>query len=1755
MDCSLGVLSRVQEWPENECAPQDSTSTPPELGAEGGRGGRRRRQRLVSDAPSAASPAASGPAGARLEGHVGAQYLLPLLTGGEARGLPGVVVTRVSFQRAAAGHPMDDVVASGTDAQGRVATLEVQAKRTITFTAGNCVFGDVVALACQAASASNFYEGRHELAVAVARSSTKIEQHVQVVLRWAREYQSSATFFARLSQPAAAHQAMRDFVSAFRNKMQAAGAEYDDEAVWRLLSRFQVLVFDLESPGSFCMSWARERCATALASAQAARSAELWDSLAQIALETDSAGGELDAPALIARLGERGYQLAGDRRFHEARERLAESSRHALADTSNTVHGLHVDRNDALESALLALEKGRYLEIGGAGGVGKSGVLKDLAGRLLDESRILVLAPNRVPSGGWAALRLQLGCDATAKQLLSDLAGDGGGYLLIDGIDRFDEPGQKHTVADLLREVAEIPGFRVVATTRGDVDTGDREWMPEEALQTLGRAPTLQIGELTDEQVAQLRGADPTLAALLRPGHPAERLVRNLYRLDRLSRATGSDCAVLSEAQMAKQWWDSGDDAPAAARIERRRVLHALAVHLLSSSAPLDSAGLHGGAITGLVESGTLRSLSAVRMLPMHDVLGDWAVGCLLFEEPERVASLHLSGAAPVRLARAIEIAARLHAELDADTSGWQQLLTQVSRAGAHGSWRRNVLLALVRSERSADMLDKCLPRIEDDEDAKLLAEIIRTSVVVDSQPAAQVWGPAGIDVSKFPDDFALPRGPAWANLVTWSLGNVHRFTAAVVPELVDLYSRWCNAHLGRDVVSPLLVRQLYNWLVAVETSTDFHGRDWGWQAGGAQGLSLPRAARQDLRRAFLAWCLLCPEQTAAYLSLIAVDSHRDEAFEGLLTFVGTAPNAAPQALADVFLRALKEGDEDADEHGFRELFPYWDHEYLPASPARPPFLTLLQVDKEQGLRLIRGLIDYAVSIRSGGRASGEDEITIRFPNGPRSFPWERSYMMSRTDDSYIVQSALMALEAWGHQRLDAGEPVQEVLRDVLGPEGSPVAYLLIGVDLLLSHWPSSREHTIPFASSPELLALERVRLAHEQLGEFRPRVWVHPEPEGDVRLANLQQRQSRRLALESVLPHFAINGPEDLRLELKNALQQAVVRLGPPDQDSGLNDPRLMAIFAINLLEPSNYRGHGDPPGSAGYEYVAPADEAARFSRLQQESASRITQMALVGQLTQAITDAVCPMPLVEQGVAWATRPASAEEEPEDDTEREMFDRAKIIAASLLLRDGSPELRAAHGAWAAALLASAADSDVDENRPRQFRYNILAIAASGLLAGHRRDPITSDLPRLLQLAARPSTEIADVIRHELNAGRAIAEDVQNSLMRLALSASIYTFRQRNDDLDAIPDYQAQEAARMRADHERRQVAVDAELAWLGGRSPEPTWPDFPPPHEPRPRRRIRTGAITIEPDNPAHRRVLALDDSRAAKVLEVAVDLWRASNPERLGSLVRHAWPWTALANGVGAPEDSEPGELAFAWNHAYFPAALAAAVALGPENIPAYVTEGLAELPEERLLMAAGATLRELDQLWLGRQAIADDVAAALREAIAQKIRATWHWRQLTTGPSTGVASDAAEAVAAMFMCHYTLGKIGSYVLPPGLPRADRCLADLEQAAVEASGSTFVALAILSFLEVQPHPSRLAALARLVAAWWAAHGASTAFWTDHGVAERVCNWIDKGVLDAEPDPAVLESSELASIHDILLNCGGPTARALEQRVTRAGR
>ncbi len=161
------------------------------------------------------SPASTGGSGALFEAQVGAAYLLSMLLEVDARGLPNCRIESIALQRGQEGYPLDDVIVHGQDRNGRAATLEIQVQRSITFAPSDEVFQDVVKQVKKAMDDPAFWESHHQLAVAIARTTQKIEAPYQDVLNWARNIEDAATFHARLNRQGEASDAMRRFVSTF----------------------------------------------------------------------------------------------------------------------------------------------------------------------------------------------------------------------------------------------------------------------------------------------------------------------------------------------------------------------------------------------------------------------------------------------------------------------------------------------------------------------------------------------------------------------------------------------------------------------------------------------------------------------------------------------------------------------------------------------------------------------------------------------------------------------------------------------------------------------------------------------------------------------------------------------------------------------------------------------------------------------------------------------------------------------------------------------------------------------------------------------------------------------------------------------------------------------------------------------------------------------------------------------------------------------------------------------------------------------------------------------------------------------------------------------------------------------------------------------------------------------------------------------------------------------------------------------------
>jgi hypothetical protein len=600
----------------------------------------------------AASPAASGPAGSHFEGQVGAHYLLTMLVGAEPRGLPTAIIDRVEFQRAAEGRPLDDVIVHAHDSLGRNVVLEVQVKRALTFAPADPIFREVVGQIARASQRDDFWSTRYGLAIAIAKGSRKIDGAYQDVLRWAREVESAEAFFQRLSREGSANEDMRAFVATFRTHLQEAGVAVDDDILWRLLGRLWILTFDFTADGSASEALAIERAIRALHPDDSPRAGALWTDLIELAIRIASVGGARTLAQLTDNVTAHAFRLAGQRRFATARAALVESSRNALADIGDRIGDATLSRTARLAQLREALDRGRYLEIQGDAGVGKSGLLKVLAEQVETEAGIIVLSPGRTPVRGWTAMRAEIGFDGTARELLVDMAGDGAAVIFLDNLDQF-TPEERSTVIDLIRTASEAPGVSVVATARRPSSPEDRSWLPRDALARLGDAGPVLVGELGDAEIAALRLAAPRLARLLSNTHPARDVVRNLYRLGRLAARAAAEPAPRTEVEMAVQWWETADGARNADHRDRSRILRAFARQALVGSGSLDAAGQPARALDQLVSSESLRDLGGDRFAFRHDVLRDWAVANLLSEDQAAIERLPLHIPIPATLARA----------------------------------------------------------------------------------------------------------------------------------------------------------------------------------------------------------------------------------------------------------------------------------------------------------------------------------------------------------------------------------------------------------------------------------------------------------------------------------------------------------------------------------------------------------------------------------------------------------------------------------------------------------------------------------------------------------------------------------------------------------------------------------------------------------------------------------------------------------------------------------------------------------------------------------------------------------------------------------------------------------------------------------------------------------------------------------------------------------------------------------------------
>jgi hypothetical protein len=195
-----------------------------------------------------ASPFSTGGGGTRFEWLVATSYLVNLLRGEGARGLPATgTVVEVRLQQAAQGYPVDDVIivaAHGT----RQSKLSLQVKHKINFTA-NPLFCEVMGACWRHFTASTFNRREDYVGIAIGEGSNvqKVSTHLREILEWARTHKTSRSFHIQVGKFKVKQQTLTDISKALDI---GASCHIGEERLWLFLRRFVILSFDFDSVGS-----------------------------------------------------------------------------------------------------------------------------------------------------------------------------------------------------------------------------------------------------------------------------------------------------------------------------------------------------------------------------------------------------------------------------------------------------------------------------------------------------------------------------------------------------------------------------------------------------------------------------------------------------------------------------------------------------------------------------------------------------------------------------------------------------------------------------------------------------------------------------------------------------------------------------------------------------------------------------------------------------------------------------------------------------------------------------------------------------------------------------------------------------------------------------------------------------------------------------------------------------------------------------------------------------------------------------------------------------------------------------------------------------------------------------------------------------------------------------------------------------------------------------------------------------------------
>lgn len=1013
----------------------------------------------MSDGTTSAKNTGGG--GFVFEAKVAAHYMTLMLSAQSPFAPKLDLITKIDFQT----KPdwlFDDLLLTLTDQNGASHRIALSVKSNIQFSGGKAPQDFVHEAWEQYTHDINqvFDASSDHLGLVTTPLPTQLRNNLDSLLAMAQHRPASGLRADKLSQPKKklfeSFACPDDLASRHRIKPGEQG---------QLISLLEFPGFDFESPSSRDESAVIAVCLSLLAKPDQTEAAKLWDRLWHLADEYRISGGSIELRTLVARL--QGFQLQEYPLYRRDWKILIENAKDTLKGVPNAIGGIHVSRAEFVTELESLVSANKHVTVLGSSGCGKSAVVKELVeGQLAGETVLWWHASVFDDVSDYAAFERDLGLQHRLRDLLQNTSSSTP-LLVIDGIDRIYQDKAYRTLSALIRNLgyqSQDSPWRVILTCQSEEWDRVRKRLAEVNLDNFAwQSFFVRDFQPDKEDLSPVWEQYPALRSLflqdrLRPVL-CKPIVLNALAMNAAELQEDIAKTWLGESDVIDWFWDNvvRRREPEAIRSEMLMVLGEKQADRLEHDVPeRELPNLEH--LSELKKDGLCVSRPNDRVTFCHDIYGDWARLRRLMQLEQKAVPFIKQRLKSPMWHRVIRLYGLRLVEQNTDLAMWQLAFEALGSENDVDNIAQLLLLDSAILAANAPLILERLSSVLLANQGKLLRTLLQRFLHVATLPDPRMQAMAdqeGWDTHETAAHFRIPNWPLWPAMIRFLHNHKEQVIAVVAGNVSEIADKWLRetpvgfplrkeaAELGVLVAERLLHgemavgTQIGDYKSGLAAAHEFPERvaSFVLEAAGRTAFA-PRSARvrhqldaivepwpdgprTEVDTDFQEQCL-SPSNAGAMNPLI--DANPSIAREVILALLISLPHE--RHIYD-YSRILLDRLEIENVHG-----------YFPPIYFRGPFLYFLRAQPDEGLDLIIRLVDFMTD-RWADRflqQASTPSLVIDLPE--KNDEWIGDYYVHQW---YQLQGhapepvvcALMSLEKWLYDKMDANESLDEVIHTI----------------------------------------------------------------------------------------------------------------------------------------------------------------------------------------------------------------------------------------------------------------------------------------------------------------------------------------------------------------------------------------------------------------------------------------------------------------------------------------------------------------------------------------------------------------------------------------------------------------------------------------------------------------------------------------------------------------------------------------------------